>query len=153
MEDVIIRQKDVDRLAITLLKEIFENLHDEYMLKEYENLEKVRKDFLNKICVNYIDTLYRNYKITVEKRMKLIKPFTDKLIITNENKTYFEKSNNYDSKLVEEAMKDGCIDTQGIYDTLKFLELDYEFGDLYYKMKAFLNIFDVFKSDYTYLKD
>ena len=153
MAAVIIKEKDLNLLASTLLKEIFENLHDEYMLKEYENLDKLRKDFLNKLCINYIDTLYRKYKITGEERIKLIEPFVGKLLLTDKNKTYFEKSNNYDSKLVDEAIKDGCVDTQGIYDTLKFLKLDYEVGDLYYKMKAFLNIFDVFKSDYTYLEN
>ena len=133
-------------------KSIFEFNHIDKDLSE-EQRETITDITINKLCINYIDTLYRKYKITGEERIKLIEPFVGKLLLTDKNKTYFEKSNNYDLKLVEEAMKNECIDTQGIYDTLKFLELDYEFGDLYYKMKAFLNIFDVFKSDYTYLKD
>ena len=152
MSAVIIKEKDVDRLAKTLLREIFDNLHDDYNLEEFKDLEEVRKDFLNKLCVNYIDSLYRNFKITVEERMNLIKPFTGKLIITD-NKTHFEKSTNYDMKLVDKAMEDGSINTQGIYDTIKFLELDYGNEDMYYKMKAFKNIFDVFKSVYSYLED
>ena len=50
-------------------------------------------------------------------------------------------------------MEDGCIDTRGIYNTLKFLKIDSEEDeDLYYKTKVFLNIFEVFEGDYTYLK-
>ena len=153
MAAVIIKEKDLNLLASTLLKEMFEFLNDEYILTEFENLKEVRKDFLNKLCLNYIDTLHRKFEITGEERIKLIEPFTGKLLLTDKKKPYFEKSNNYDSKLVEEAMKDGCIDTQGIYDTLKFLKLDYEVGDLYYKTKAFLDIFRVFEREYSYLED
>ena len=153
MTDVVIKQKDVDILASTLLEEIFEFLHDEYSLEEFKDLDEVRKDFLNKICVNYINTLQRKSKITNNERTELIKPFAGKILLTDENKPYFEKNTNYDNKLVDKAMKDGCIDTRGIYDTLKFLKLDSEAsGDLYYKTKAFKNIFEVFDSDYTYVK-
>ena len=154
MAAVIIKEKDLNLLASTLLNVMFEFLHNEYIFSEFKEMKEVQKDFLNKLCLNYIDTLHRKFEITGEERIKLIEPLTGKLLLTDEKKPYFEKSNNYDSKLVEEAMKDGCIDTQGIYDTIKFLKLDNEAnGDLYYKMKAFLNIFDVFKSDYSYLED
>ena len=46
MVDVVIRQKDVDRLARSLLKEIFEFLHDDdYSLENYNELNKIGKDF------------------------------------------------------------------------------------------------------------
>ena len=51
-------------------------------------------------------------------------------------------------------MKDGGIDTEGIYQTLINLKIDSEINeDLYYKTKAFLDIFRVFESGYTYLED
>ena len=37
MADVIIREKDLNLLARTLLKEIFKFLNDEYILSEFEN--------------------------------------------------------------------------------------------------------------------
>ena len=48
MPAVIIRQDDVDRLASTLLKEMFEFLHDEYILKGFEIKMKLEKIFLIK---------------------------------------------------------------------------------------------------------
>ena len=153
MSVVFIRQKDVDRLARTLLREIFDNLHDEYNLKEFKHLDELRKEFLNKLCVNYIYTQQRKTVITDEKTLELIKPFSGKILITDENKAYFEKSNNYDSKVVDEAMKDGSMDTIGIYDTIKFIKIDDEsFADLHFKLKAFINIYDVFYDYYNYLK-
>ena len=51
------------------------------------------------------------------------------------------------------SMKDDGIDTEGIYHTLNKLKLDMEIDeDLYYKTKAFLDIFRVFESAYTYLE-
>ena len=49
--------------------------------------------------------------------------------------------------------KDG-VDTEGIYHTLISLNLNMEIDeDLYFKTKAFLDIFRVFDSGYTYLED
>ena len=69
MSVVFIRQKDVDRLARTLLREIFDNLHDEYNLKEFKHLDELRKEFLNKLCVNNIYTQQRKTVITDEKTL------------------------------------------------------------------------------------
>ena len=156
MADVIIKQKDVKRLASTLLKEMFEFLHNEYILSEFKEMKKIQKEFLENLASNHIDTLHRQFKITEEKREELVKPFQDDLMKINENSTELEKKCNFEyvSKLVENAMKDGGIDTEGIYQTLINLKIDSEINeDLYYKTKAFLDIFRVFESGYTYLED
>ena len=145
MAAVIIKQKDVKRLASTLLNEIFNFLHDEYILIEFKEMKEVQKEFLNSICVNHINTLHKQYKITKEKREELIKPF----LYNGESIKVL-----YNSKLVKDAVKDDGIDTEGIYQTLNKLKLDMEINeDLYYKTKAFLDIFRVFESGYTYLED
>ena len=154
MVSVIIRKKDLDRLGKELLSEMFDNLHDEYVLKEFENMNDTKLLFLSKICINHIYTLHRNNQITDEEKIELIKPFSSKIFLTDEHKPVFLDSNIHDDKLVDEAMKKGNIDTRGIYDTIKFLKIPREaFEDLYYKTKAFKNIFEVFEGDYTYLED
>ena len=51
-------------------------------------------------------------------------------------------------------MKDDGIDTEGIYRVISEFKLDMEtHEDLYYKKEAFLDIFRVFETGYTYLKD
>ena len=85
MAAVIIRQKDVKRLASTLLNEIFEFLHDEYILTEFKEMKEVQKEFLENLALNHVKTLHRQYKITKEKREVLIKPFIDDLMKIDEN--------------------------------------------------------------------
>ena len=156
MKICIIKQKDVKRLASTLLKEMFGFLHDEYILSEFKEMKEIQKEFLENLALNHIDTLHRQFKITEEKREVLVKPFIVDLMKISENSTELEKKCNFEyvSKLVENAMKDGGIDTEGIYQTLINLKIDSEINeDLYYKTKAFLDIFRVFESGYTYLED
>ena len=51
-------------------------------------------------------------------------------------------------------MKDNGIDTEGIYHTLLTLNFFKEIDeDLYFKTKAFLDIFRVFEISYMYLED
>ena len=156
MAAVIIRQKDVKRLARELLNEMFEFLHDEYILSEFKEMKEVQKEFLENLALNHINTLHRQYKITKERREELVKPFIDKLLKIDENSSDLEKNIKveYDSKLVEGAIKEDGVDTEGIYQTLNKLKLDMEIDeDLYFKTKAFLDIFRVFESGYTYLED
>ena len=156
MAAVIIRQKDVKRLARELLNEMFEFLHDEYILSEFKEMKEVQKEFLENLALNHINTLHRQYKITKERREELVKPFIDKLLKIDENSSDLEKNIKveYDSKLVEGAIKEDGVDTEGIYQTLNKLKLDMEIDeDLYFKTKAFLDIFRVFESGYTNLED
>ena len=147
MAAVIIRKKDVDRIGKELLKEMFEFLHDEYILTEFKEMKEVQKEFLENLALNHINTLSRQYKITKERREVLIKPFIDDLFKIDENSSDLEKKKlEYDSKLVKSAMEDEGIDTEGIYQTFNKLKLDMEIDeDLYYKTKSFLDIFRVFE--------
>ena len=148
MAAVIIRQKDVKRLARKLLNEMFKFLHDEYILSEFKEMKEVQKKFLENLALNHINTLHRKHEIK-ERREVLIKPFIDEFLKIDENIKV-----EYDSKLVKSAMEDGGIDTEGIYQILNNLKLDMEIDeDLYFKTKAFLDIFRVFESGYTYLEN
>ena len=154
MAAVIIKQKDVKRLGEEVLSEMFNFLHDEYILTEFKEMKEVQKEFLENLAKNHIETLHRQYKITEEKREVLVKPFIDDLLKIGENSSNLEKNIKveYDSKLVKSAMEDDGIDTEGMYQTLNKLKLDMEIDeDLYYKTKAFLDIFRVFESAYNYL--
>ena len=156
MAAVIIRQKDVKRLGEELLSEMFNFLHDEYILTKFKEMKEVQKEFLENLALNYINTLHRQNKITKEKREVLFKPFVDKLLKIDENSSNLEKNFKveYESKLVKNAMEDGGIDTEGIYQSLNNLKLDIEINeDLYFKTKAFLDIFRVFERGYTYLEN
>ena len=113
---------------------MFEFLHNEYILTEFEEMKEVQKEFLENLALNHINTLQRQHKITKEEREKMV----------NESIKY-----TIFSKLVKDAMEDEGIDTEGIYQTLNILKLDMEIDeDLYYKTKEFL---EYFESGYSYL--
>ena len=145
MAVVIIRKKDVNRLAKELLKEIFDFLHDVYIITNFEEMKKEQEKFLKNLAFNHIKSLKRKFIITEEKREELINKFSNN---SESIKVLFI------SKLVEDAMKDEGIDTEEIYQTLNNLELDDEMHeDLHTKTMAFLDIFRVFESGYTFLED
>ena len=136
MDEVVIRKKDVDRLARTLLKEIFEFIQDEYSLRE------LKKDFLNKVVLNHV--IYSNQK---DKKYELSNSILESI---------FNKEDEFEGflKLVKDAMKDDGIDTEGIYLVINDFKIDAETHEnLYFKKEAFLDIFRVFETGYTYLKD
>ena len=139
MAAVIIRKKDLKRLGKNLLNEMFDFLHDEYILTEFKEMKKEQEKFLENLAFNHINTLHRQYKITEEKRKELSKPFLDKKV-------------EYDSNLVKGAMEKDGIDTEGIYHTLISIDVELD-EDLSFKTKAFLDIFRVFDVSYTYLED
>ena len=139
MAAVIIRKKDVERLGKNLLNEMFDFLHDEYILTEFKEMKKEQEKFLKNLAFNHINTLHRQYKITEEKRKELSKPFLDKKV-------------EYDSNLVKGGMEKDGIDTEGIYHTLISIDVELD-EDLSFKTKAFLDIFRVFDVSYTYLED
>ena len=136
MDEVVIRKKDLDRLARTLLKEIFEFIQDEYSLRE------LKKDFLNKVVLNHV--IYSNQK---DKKYELSNSILESI---------FNKEDEFEGflKPVKDAMKDDGIDTEGIYLVISEFKLDMEtHEDLYYKKEAFLDIFRLFETGYTYLED
>ena len=142
MAAVIIRQKDLKRLGKELLNEIFDFLNDEYILTEFEDMKEVKEKFLNNLILNHINTLNRRFEITDEKRQELFELIKGEKLFPEE------------MELKVNSMKDDGIDTEGIYQTLISLKLDMEIDeDLYYKTKAFLDIFRVFETGYTYLED
>ena len=148
MDEVVIKKKDVDRLAKELLKEIFDFFNDEYIINNFEEMKIEQPKFLNNLVFNHIGTLLRQSKITEEQRKELVKPLLYKVI----DDKLISRDDEYFSKLVKDAMKDNGIDTERIYQTLIDLNLDVEIdGDLYFKKKSFLDIFRVFDTGYTYL--
>ena len=141
MAAVIIRSKDVKRLAKELVKEVFDFLHDEYILTTFPEMEVVKEKFLRDLVLKK----FRYFNVT-----KISKPnsFQLKYEIFDENKFDDEL------KCVKEEIKNETLDTHVIFNTLLDLYLDMEIDeDLYFKHKSFLDIYKVFETGYTYLED
>ena len=140
MAAVIIRKKDVERLGKEVLKEVYEFLHDDYIVNTFEEMKEDQKKFLKYlVLIGFRDN--KSLKTKVEN---------DKLVfeIIDENK--FEE----DVKSLKSRVENGSLNTEEIYDILVDIKLDDEIdGDLFYKKEAFLDIFRVFNVSYMELED
>ena len=120
---------------------MYDFLIDELIINDF-----LKKEFLNNLALNHVNTLHRKNKITDEEKKHLIKVIINPYTKDNQNTAKTE--------LIRNAMKDGGIDTRGIYQTFNFLNLNGQItDDLYFKIKSFLDIFSIFDGSYTYLKD
>ena len=141
MAAVIIRKKDVERLGKELVKEVYQFLHDEYILSTFEEMKEEKKNFLRGLVLNKFESV--NYTTTQRGNTWSIKY------------EEFDKSKFDDElKCVKEQIKNGSLDINLIFKTLNSLNLDMKIDeDLYFKTHAFINIFKVFDSNYSYLED
>ena len=116
MAAVIIRSKDVKRLGKELLNEMFNFLHDEYILKEFVEMKVVQEKFLKNLVKNNFRDL--NTKTISQKGELeiLVEPF-------DENKFEDELNN------VKDAMKNGSISTHVIFNTLRDLNFNMEIDE------------------------
>ena len=141
MAAVIIRKKDVERLGKKLVKEIYEFLHDEYILNNFIEMKLVQKKFLENLVTNY----FRTFNNTVTQKGN---SWSIKYEEFDESK--YEK----ELKCLKDEIENGSLSTFVIFKTLNNLDLDMEIDeDLYFKTKAFLDIFRVFEIGYSYLED
>ena len=141
MAAVIIRKKDVERLGKELLKEIFEFLHDEYILSNFEDMKLQKQNFLKSLVL----IKFRRVNYTVKQKGNSW---------AIEYEKFDESKYEEELKLIKDEIKNECFDISLVFDVLNRVELDGEIaGDLFYKKEAFLNIFKVFDGDYSYLKD
>ena len=128
MAAVLIRKTELTRLGEELIKEVYYFLNDEeYILKEFPEIREVKKNFEKNIV----------YKIY--------------------NLAYDEDIDDYEKKLeiLIECLKDGKICVKDIYKILEatdLSELEELNEDIYYKNKAFLEIYEVFEFHSHYLE-
>ena len=140
MAAVIIRSKDVERLGKKLVKEVYNFLHNEYYLTNFPEIKIQQKKFLRNLVIKK----FRYFNVTTINKPGSIKLRYEKF---DENK--FDE----ELKCVKEEIQNGTLNTYVINETLLDLDLDSEIEeDLFYKIEAFLRIYEVFENDHTYLE-
>ena len=92
--------------------------------------------------------LHDEYMLDIFKELKCLQELFLKNLASNHIKILNKE------KLEIHIMKDNGDDIRGIYNTLVSLNFNMETKeDLYFKTKAFLDIFRVFVTGYVYLED
>ena len=116
-----------------LIKEVHEFLNDDYFKETFpEKINKTLKSFNNYL----VQIVFGNRDRTIEFDV------------------YGQTTPEEDLESVIKMIKEERLDNKVIYESLKNLDLDIEVDeDLYFKVEAFLRLYEVFDSDYTYLED
>ena len=123
MAAVIIRKKDVERLGKELVKEMFDFLHDEFMLTKFEEMEVLQKVFLERLVSNYSSNSQpKNF----DEKLEFVKGKID--------------NGSLDTHVIYDTLSKMNFD----------MEMN---EDLFYEIKAFLFIYYVFECGYKYLED
>ena len=131
--ELVIRKKDIIKMGRDLIKEVHEFLNDDYFKETFpEEINKTLKTFNNYL----VQRVFGNHDRSIESDI------------------YGESTYEEDLESVIKMIKDERLDIEIVYETLKNLDLDMEIHeDLYFKNRAFLNLYSVFDIDYTYLED
>ena len=141
MAAVIIRKKDVERLGRKLMKEVYKFLHDDYILNNFSEM-KLEKQRLEKDLVLFKFKSV-NYTI-VQKEVSWSIKYED----------FVKSKHEKELKIIEDEIENERLDFRLVFKVLNRLKLDNEIDeDLFQKTQAFLNIFEVFDSNYSYLED
>ena len=140
MAAVIIRKKDVERLGKEVLKEVYDFLHNDFILTNFEEMKIEQEKFQHKLIL--YDFRSRNFTETQKENH-----FTKNYLDLDENK-YEEELKNLKDKI-----ENGTFTTDLIYNTLIDINLESKIDeDLSIKKKAFLEIYRVISYQYEYLE-
>ena len=106
MAAVIIRKKDVERLGHTLLKKVYDFLHDEYILTNFVEIKKEQKKFLRNLVLDKFSYYHNTVKQSGNSWQYRYEEYDE---------SKFEE----DLKCVKEEIENGSLDISIIFDSLK----------------------------------
>ena len=153
MSSVVIFKKDLSYLGKILMKEFYYQIHEDYFLKEFEEVrlkrkyydENLTKEFLSfyksKERKENIESLYFNYKKSLKELVQM------------ETKDLLSK--------IEAKILDETLNVDIIFNFFEQMDINLELNknidfeideDLFCMKKKFINIYNVFNYDYKELE-
>lgn len=151
MSSVIIFKKDLDNLGKKLMKEFYHHIHDDYFLKEYEEVRLKRKYYDENLTKQFL-SFHENEEKNVVSLYFDNKRFKDLLEMKTEDLL----------KNIETKIRDETLDVEIIFNFLDQMDIKLEINkgddfeideDLFCMKKAFINIYNVFHYNYQELED
>ena len=151
MSACIIQKKDLEKLGKKLMKDFYDHVHDDYMLKEFDEVKLKRKYYDKNLTKEFL-SFHENEEKKIQNLYFNNKRYED--LVKMETKDLLSK--------IEGKIKDGSLDFKIIFNFFykmdRKLEIDTDIDfeideDLYCFKKAFLNIYKVYHEDYLYLED
>lgn len=151
MSSVIIFEKDIEKLGKKLMKEFYYHVHDDYLLKEFDEVKLKRKFYDENLTKEFL-SFYKNKERNYRKLYFDNKRYED--LVQMETEDLLSK--------IETKIKDETLDYNFIDNFLNQMDIklniskgdDFEIDeDLFCMKNAFTNIYDIYHFDYYYLED
>ena len=149
MADLVIRKKDIENLGRKTMKEVYEFLNDDYILKTFEEMKVEQKKLKEYLVNSYLRMIYKVDEINygeINSDEEIIDKYTKEL----------EDESKYDKYLKElvAKIKDESLDIKIIYHVLDRIKLEFEIHeDLFDKKKAFIYFYSIYYFYDYYLKE
>ena len=151
MSSVIIKKKDLERLGKKLMKEFYDIIHDDYFLKEFDEVKLKRKYYDKNLTKEFL-SFYLHKEKKIENLYFDNKRYED--LVEMKTEDLLEK--------IEGQIKDETLDYKIIYNFLDQMDrelkidkdIDFEIDeDLFCMKKAFIHMYEVYHYDHHYLED
>ena len=136
MASVIILRKDVERLGKKTLKDVYNFLHDNYIVTDFKKMKKEQEKLVHRLLL---------------KEVKINKKFKNYFDLDEESKKEMEEEI---KKITEVDVNNGRYFIDDIYHFLVDIEILEELNDdVMFELESFLEIYRVFTYNHSYLED
>ena len=151
MSACIIEKKDLKKLGKKLMKEFYDHVHNDYLLKEFDEVKLKRKYYDENLTKEFL-SFYENQEKTLRNLYFNDKRYEDLVKMKTE-----DLLSKIETKIQDETLHFEIIFNfldQMVYKLKISKGIDHEIDeDLFYMKKAFINMFEVYHYDYKYLED
>ena len=150
MSACIIEKTDLVKLGKKLMKEFYEHVHDDYFLKEFDEVKLKRKYYDENLTKEFL-LFHKNEEKKIQNLYFDNKRYED--LVKMKTEDLFKK--------IEGKIEDKTLNYKIIFNFLDQMDklnidpmIEHEIDeDLYYMKKAFINIFKLYHYDSHYLED
>ena len=163
MNCVIIFEKDLKNLGNKLMKDFYEQIHDDYFLEEFEEVKLKRKYYdenFTKVFTSFCKNKQNNFvtldlNLNIKDLLKTDKLYNEDILTTIENEIKKNKDLSEDllMKKIEAKIEDESLDVELIFKFFDKMEKDLKinpddefeiYEDFFCRKKGFLYIYEVF---------
>ena len=151
MSSVIIFEKDIEKLGKKLMKEFYYHVHDDYLLKEFDEVKLKRKFYDENLTKEFL-SFYENQEKNIVSLYFDNKRYKDLVEMKTEDLL----------KKIETKIKDETLNYEIIFNFLDQMDIKLEISkgndfeideDLFCMKKAFIHMYSVYHFDHHYLED
>ena len=157
MSACIIQKKDLEKLGKKLMKEFYYHVHDDYLLKEFDEVKLKRKFYDENLTKEFLsfheikEKRFGNIYFGDKRYKDLVEMKTEDLLSKIETQIQDETK-----------IKDETLNYEIIFNFLDQMDIKLEISkgndfeideDLFCMKKAFIHMYSVYHFDYHYLED